>query len=577
MSFLPSILLAFFALASMSCGTAQAATALNAKSPLGMNLSGVSYYSSELPLLNIFQTAANWITHSSTWDTGEEKYLNLDSNGWPMSLTAVKNPSPQQFTTVGVILFRLNATANGYYPAGRYVVLYDGQGALSYGFDASVVSRVAGRDVINVAAPSSQGIDLRITATDPNHTGNYVRNIRVVKAEYENALDTAQIFNPAFLDLIKNFRVLRFMDWLATNGSTLSAWADRPLPTNAFWGTTNGVPLEVAVSLANATSADAWLNIPHMADDNYITQMAALVHAQLASAQKVYVEFSNEVWNGAFQQYHYAASQGQALWPTKPGGGGGFEWNRSWYGMRVAQTCDIWKSVWGADKNRVICVLAAQAANAYTASASLTCPYWSGSPCSSHNLNAIAIAPYFGYQGVPAAWTSQPDGGLNSLFQSFNSQNDPSIPAGGLLGEVSAWEAAFSTVAASYKLPLVAYEGGQSFANGPTDALINLYMAANRDARMGSAYTTYLNQWKANGGQLFMVFNDVGGFSKYGNWGALESIIQTTNPLSAAPPKWQAIQNFIAANACWWPGCEGTIGPPVAAPIPMAPGNLKVQ
>jgi hypothetical protein len=42
-----------------------------------------------------------------------------------------------------------------------------------------------------------------------------------------------------------------------------------------------GVPIETAVQLANAVSADAWMNIPVMADDNYINQIATLVHHQL--------------------------------------------------------------------------------------------------------------------------------------------------------------------------------------------------------------------------------------------------------------------------------------------------------
>ena len=70
---------------------------------------------------------------------------------------------------------------------------------------------------------------------------------------------------------------------------------------------------------------------------------------------------------------------------------------------------------------------------------------------------------------------------------------------------------------APYHLPLVAYEGGQGFVGG--GALGNLYTAANRDPRMGAAYTTYFQQWKANGGQLFNDFADITGYGQYGSWG----------------------------------------------------------
>jgi hypothetical protein len=578
-------------------GGARAATSFNAQSAMGINLGGVSYYTSEQPFINSFVTSERWITHSdATWDTKEEKYLNLDANGWPITLNSVNEPTAQQFNSLGVLfLLGMPNTANGIYPAGQYIVLYDGQGTLSYGFDAALVRRSPGRDVINVT-PTNNGIDLRIVATDPRHTGNYLRNIRVVTVANEAAAKAGQIFNPAFLKLIQNFRALRFMDWFRTNGSTLASWTDRPIPTDAFFGTSKGVPIEIAVQLSNAVSADAWMNVPVMADDNFIRQMAALVHGQLGGTQKIYVELSNEVWNFSFSQAKYAASQGQSLWPTRPSGSGGYEYNREWYGMRTAQMCDIWRSVWHSDP-RLVCVLGAQAAWSFTATEALKCSYWTqGAPCSGHAIDAVAVAPYMG-GAVPSAWTSQSDGGLANLFQSLYSQNDPAIddvsffsrmlkrwtrpqtmvPTGGFIAQDAAWERDFITNLAPYKLPLLAYEGGQNFAYGSTDALNSLYMAANRDPRMGQAYMRYFQQWKTGGGQLFMYYNDVGGESKYGSWGALESIIQTTSPLRSAPPKWQAIQNFISGNPCWWPDCSGAIDAGQTPVDPEAPKARRVQ
>jgi hypothetical protein len=555
---------------------ARAASAFNAESAMGMNLVAVNYFSTELPFINAFLESERWITHSNaTWDTNEQQYINLDANGWPITLTSVNEPSRQEFNSVGVLFLKgLPNTPNGVYPGGRYVVLYDGQGTLTYGLDATLVSRSPGRDVINVV-PSGNGVDLRIVATDPKHIGIYLRNIRFVTAADEAAAKAGQLFNPTFLKLIRNFRALRFMDWFDTNSSTLSSWSDRPIPTYAFFGTLKGVPIEIALRLVNAVSADAWMNVPVMADDNYITQMATLAHNQLGNSQMIYVELSNEVWNAAFSQYTYAVTQGHALWPDQLSGSGGIEYNRQWFGMRTAQMCDIWKSVWGSDP-RLVCVLGAQAAWSFSSTEALKCSYWTqGAPCSGHSINAVAIAPYMG-SAVPSSWTSQADGGLANLFQSLYSQNEPPIdgesyfshllrkwsrsekliPAGGFIAQVAAWERDFITNLAPYKLPLLAYEGGQNFADGSTNALNALYIAANRDPRMGQAYTRYFQEWKAGGGQLFMYYYDVGAGSKYGSWGALESIMQTTSPLSSAPPKWQAIQNFISENPCWWPSCS---------------------
>jgi hypothetical protein len=556
-------------------GGARAATSFNAQSAMGINLADVSYYASEQPFINSFVTSDQWITHSdSTWDTNEEKYVNLDPNGWPITLNSVNEPTTQHFNSLGVLfLLGMPNTANGIYPAGQYIVLYDGQGTLSYGFDAALVRRSPGRDVINVT-PSNKGIDLRIVATDPHHTGKYLRNIKFVTAANEAAAKAGQIFNPAFLKIIQNFRALRFMDWFRTNNSALSSWADRPNPADAFFGTSKGVPIEIAVQLANAVSADAWMNVPVMADDNFIRQMATLVHNQLGGTQKIYVELSNEVWNSSFSQSEHAASEGKKLWGARSSRYGDYEYNREWFGMRTAQMCDIWRSVWRSD-SRLVCVLGAQAAWSFSATEALKCPYWTqGAPCSGHAIDAVAVAPYMG-DAVPSAWTSQPDGGLANLFQSLYSQNDPTIPAGGFIAQTAEWTKDFIKNLAPYKLPLLAYEGGQTFANGSTDALNNLYMAANRDPRMGQAYTRYFQQWKIGGGQLFMYFNDVGVESKYGSWGALESIMQTTTPLSGAPPKWQAIQTFISGNPCWWSSCYGTVGAEQTTTAPAATTNRR--
>jgi hypothetical protein len=543
------------------------AFAAGAATPLGINLNGVSYYSPEQPFLNIFKTAGPWITHSSTqWDTGEEEYIQLDASGYPTTLmaSAADPNSPQLFNTVGVLIQRaFPATSNGYYPAGQYVVLYDGEGTLSFQFDASVVSSSPGRYVLNVTAPSPAGIDVRITATDPSATGDYLRNIRVVKAENELALAAGDVFNPALVGLLQNFRVVRFMDWLRINGNPLSAWADRPLTTDAVWSSNEGVPAEVIVQLANALIADAWINIPHMADDDYIAQIAAFMHQQLLPTLKVYVELSNEVWNGRFPQYQYAVVQGRALWPSQTGSD--FTFSRNWYGMRSAQTCDIWKSVWGADAGRVVCVLAAQAANPWTATQSLDCPYWTaGAPCSDHGINVVAIAQYFS-SNAPLSWTADADGGLTSLFTSLYTQNDPSVPPGGVFAQTSSRESAYLTALAPYGLPMIAYEGGQGYVSFPggTDAITSLYVAANRDLRMGDAYSYFLQQWHANGGQLFVLFNDIGAYDKYGEWGALESLMQTVSPLTSAPPKWQAIQNFMAPIVCTFSVNPSSVAVPV--------------
>ncbi len=558
-----------FAMLSACAAAGAAATTSMPKSPLGMNLAPVTYFSSEQPFINILKTADGWTTHGDAWDTGEERYLNLDADGYPLSLAAMNEPTAQKFTSVGVLLRRqMPSTVNGLYPGGDYVVLYDGTGTIDYALDAALVSRSPGRDVFTVAKPSSGGIDLRITSTDPERKGDYLRNIRVVKAEDEAAAQAGRIFNPEFLSRLRGFRVLRFMDWLATNGNEMTSWSERPLPTQAFWGTPKGVPLEIAIALANAQSADAWLNTPIRADDDYVTRMAALVKARLRPNLKAYVELSNEVWNPSFTQNAYAIAQGQTAFPQASTNK--YELGWEWYGTRVARLADLWWTAYRGTRfaSRVVVVMAGQAANPAVLKAELSTPDWKGAghaPAARHHIGVAAIAPYF--FSLPEAndidaILKSADGGMAELFSTTEAQGHyASVPAGGSIGQATGWVKSHVSLVSAYRLPLVSYEGGQSLVGFPKyqdgSALVNLLIAANRDPRMYAAYMTYLKAWKAAGGTLFIHYNDIGVGSQYGEWGALESIMQPVTPSEAAPPKWRALQDFGAQTACWWPKCGG--------------------
>jgi hypothetical protein len=574
---------------------ARAETSANAKSPVGVNLSRVNYYTPEQPFLNVFKTSGvskanprGWITHSnSKFDTSEEAYLQLDANGYPTTLQAgsADPNSPQLYNAVGALLLRNLPNSNGGaglpYRAGQYVVLYDGEGTLSYGFDASLVSHSPGRDVVNVAHPTAGGgVLLLITSTDPKHDGNYVRNIRVVKAEEESLLNQGQMFTPKFVGTMQNFHVIRFMQWseIDNDGGMAGTWENRTHTGDAGWGGPDGVPLEVDIQLANTVSADPWLNVPADADDNYIRQMATLVRNTLSPGLRVYVEFSNEVWNTSYPQYNYAAQQGKAKWPSASVSAN--DDNRNWFGMRTAQMCDIWKSVWGGDYSRVVCVLGAQAANVVTATESLNCALWTDSgnaPCAAHNINAVAIAPYFfNFRALPA-WFSASDGGVSDIFQQLNGGGLLTASLDGPNGDmarVSGWEAAYKKALAPYNLPFVAYEGGQSLvavSSADNTQVLSLYIAANRDTRMGAAYTSALDQWKANGGQVYVLYDDIDAPTLWGEWGALETFMDPISPLSSSPSKWQAIQKFISGNPCWWTDCAGA----VTADVPQAPPNFR--
>ena len=94
------------------------ATYANTGSPLGIELNGIFYYSSEQPFLNIMKTGS-WVTSStSAYNTGEENLLQLDADGYPTSMLG-PGGIPVTFTMIQTPL--LLGLPSPYYPAGHYV------------------------------------------------------------------------------------------------------------------------------------------------------------------------------------------------------------------------------------------------------------------------------------------------------------------------------------------------------------------------------------------------------------------------------------------------------------------------
>jgi len=240
----------------------------------------------------------------------------------------------------------------------------------------------------------------------------------------------------------------------------------------------------------------------------------------------------------------------------------------SWYAERLAQVCTATKTSYPAAK----CIVNGQAANSWMTNQYLTCPYAAaelGHACGK-SFDIVAIAPYFGYylassalRPTVAKWYTDADGGLTKLFEELTAQdaNSNAIAAplfaagsnvaGGALAQSKAWMVSNKTVADSFNLPLWAYEGGQHMvpAMGDQDmSLVNLFIAANRDARMGPVYDAMIANWRAIGGQTFAYYSHVSAPSKYGMWGLKESLSDNSNS------KWLAAVR-ARNTACTWTGC----------------------
>lgn len=514
---------------------------------LGIGLNKISDWSTQLPFVDAFKSARAWLPqNTSTWDTKEP--LNLDANGWVRSLPIAT--ATETYRYAGTLLL-LTAERR----SGRYIVEYDGKGTLDYGLDAKKLKTESqpGRDLIQIDGTRSNGTHLIVRSTDPDNTGDYVRNIRVYHEDDLPLRELGLQFNPAFLQKVKAFGTLRFMDWMRTNFSPIRTWAERPQLHDASWAK-KGIPVELMVELANETGCSPWFNMPHQATDEYIRNFATYVRDHLDPRLHAYVEFSNEVWNWQFSQAQYALQQAENLWGKSVSGG-----YMQWYGVRTAQMSEIWKSVFGTQRDRVVAVLATQTGWQGLEDYALNTPAWvaAGNQPAWKSVDAYAVTGYFsGRLGhaesadTVRSWLTEPDGGFSKAFQQLRS--------GGLLpgknqDSVADTLRSFqyqAKVAQKYGLQLVAYEGGQHIVGisgiENDTQLTNFFIALNRRPEMQALYQQLLDGWYQAGGTLFNHFVDVSSSDKWGSWGALESLNQTTSP------KYAALMDFISTHNRWW-------------------------
>lgn len=488
---------------------------------LGTNLTQVADYNREWPFVDAFKTARPWISQQQGSSWGQGPPLQLDSHGWITSL--------QPGAYAETIMYD-NAIANqADYPVGRYTLLYDGSGTLSFDLQsATIVSQTPGAMIVDV--PSGlNGIYLIESATDPT---NPIGNIRFILPGFENTYQT-QPFHPLFLQRLQGYTVLRYMEWMITNGSIVQNWSDRATPSDYTY-CWRGVPIEVLIQLANALKANPWFNIPAMATDDYVNQFAALVNQTLNPDLSFYVEYSNETWNSSFSQAAYVQAQGAALGfgndPTTSAA--------DYTAYRSVQIFKQFRNVTGTP-GRMIRVIASEASNSWLSNQTLQFQNAFAS------ADVLAIAPYFNCSDTPT-------GGFGVL-------GDPSTAnqVGAMtVDQINTIQLAHinncalqemqsnAAVAGSYGLKMVAYEGGQSLVgyNGSQNnvAMTTLFEESNRSSGMGSLYGQYLQNWVTIGGDLFVHYTDMGAYSNTGCFGALE--YQDQDP--SLSPKYTSLMSF---------------------------------
>jgi hypothetical protein len=323
--------------------------------------------------------------------------------------------------------------------------------------------------------------------------------------------NTPDPWNPVFLDEVRRYQVLRFMDFAQTNYNTERTWSQRTPKT----GTAGSYRLawEWMIDLCNRTNADLWINVPTYADDDYAFQLATLIGAGLNGSLRVFVEWSNETWN--FSDANAEECRiGQQVVP------GDAAACAKGYVARSVRIFKQFERVFGSNNPRLVKVLSGQAVNASLTTVHLRALQDPVINPDHLSATAYAVAPYFGYYVNGAAANA-----LSSLSTAISSGTDNALDAA---------KAQARTVAGS-GLVLIAYEAGQTVFTGAD--------VVNGNPGMYQVYTDYLNAMAPYFALLVHYLHN-GTWSSGGAWGAEQHVGQ---PLSESH-KLRALLDWAAAH-----------------------------
>lgn len=589
---------------------------------LGINLESpqaeADMIGQSMPFVDIFRTARPFPEFSC-------KEVEYDENGWP---TLIPNSCGAEKART----LMLQSLPSGSVPFGKYTVLYDGKGKIHYGGSAKLISSHPdqGYDIIRFDPEMHRKTNrLILTITKTAAAPEHIKNIRMLMPggicqnnpylrventsackdnNFTSFIDLLRedrntiVFNPDYLRFLKDFRVLRTMNFMEASPrrpnrhfiplcEDLSKaeyldcvtqtidWSHRAKMDDATWGGSfrtiitkrHGVPLEVVVALANQLNADPWFNQMHSADNDYVKQYATYVRDNLKEGLKAYIEYSNETWNTGFWGAHYVQAMGYKNGldsPIYPFRDADYSARVRYYSKRSVEIFKIWEDVFGGT-DRIVRIIGSNQTSTPTSKDILEYKN------AYKHVDAVAIGPYFygcwNREAEQCADTSlipkvlSEANNVDDVFSIFKHSYAPDVKDFRQRGDPYGIASILNlikrqvAIAKEFNVDLFAYEGGQHLnvrwredveKNGQSDAdLRETYEQANRDPRMKGLYLELLNGWKDAGGKLFVMFTMPQTFHKWGSFGIKEHL---NAPREESPKYDAAITLQEDVKKPWW-------------------------
>jgi putative intracellular protease/amidase len=533
--------------ASLAVECLEERSLLSANPAIGMNLERVADYMAAWMFTDAFKESRPWMreiyntsTHTLTQDTSGVLPLHLDPHGWPTQLSQGVNAQGQVLQQVlDTVMFD---GLSGHYAAGTYTAEWQGDGTLQWGGDVRVTATGTRANGTHYAllsdTPGNAGILMRITSVN---AANPLHDFHVWMPDYNGRSFVGQVwqpgasfspFHPLFLERLAPFHTLRFMQDEEINSSQIQHWSGRrgvdyETQMTAAYSFQNGMAPEYMIELANELNADLWVNIPHMAEDDYVRNLATMVRDHLRPDRKVYLEWSNEVWNGA---PGYLANQWVRQQLTLPENAGvTFE---QFVARENRHVFDLWSNVFAGQTSRLVRVVAGFENNpSYTARVLQNM---------GGQFDAIAVGAYFGPTPPERATYSA----STTVDQVMNDMLTSIPVALNFIQEHRILADQYSTQLGRH-VALVSYEGGPSLI-GNNQPYQPTFVAASQDPRMYEAYRQFLSGARNAGLELFMQFEytDRQVNNPFGVFGALNYQDQ---PLAVAP-KYRALLDAVSGR-----------------------------
>lgn len=538
--------------------------AADAHMAVGMNLENIVDWSPAWTFTDAFRASRPWIAHAfntatwaASWDDRDSPPLALDVNGNVARLTTWVNAIGQTMQQrAGTLMFR---DLGGGYAGGIYRAEWDGDGRVTFGFDARVTATgrtPSGRSYADLSVtPTDNGIYVVIESTNP---ANPVRGINVWMPDWQGQRFAGQRwqpgaafspFHPLFLERLAPFSGIRFMGMQETNTSDIRTWSDRRDASAVRQGSgpqgtlsepiVNGMSVEYMVQLANDLDADPWFNMPHMADDTFVHNFATYVRDNLEPGRKIFVEWTNEVWNFG---WGFEASQ----WVAERSAAAGLDPDYGQWivaGREAKRDMDVWSNVFAGQNDRLVRVAAGWAAVDWVTGEIVKSMEGS--------FDAIAIAPYI-----------TPTDEQRASYSASTTVDQVLADTRANLATTLVWTARHERLAQEWStrlgrsIKLVAYEGGHHL-DGRGGAYQGAFYAASNDLRMGEIYRDYLQGLDAAGMDLFLDFQ-LTGQSGATPWGDFAKLHRMDESLALA-------HRYAAVVA----GADGSLWRDIPAPSPV--------